>query len=160
MLQVEIAEFGWLDLSNSQNPNKFQTSTTTSSTSCTCCWYLSLSTPLKNHKAMNMHLSLMVFTRKKREFHMAMFISALYLFGIPPPNTPVGLCNAFCSEVCFSSLDVDFVEVVCPTELGAAPRGDSSKSLQNALHNPISFKPISKMAPEFSSTKSQTKMRA
>ena len=34
----------------------------------------------------------------------------------PPPDTPGGLCNAFCSEVCFSSLDVDFVEVVWPTE--------------------------------------------
>ena len=79
---------------------------------------------------------------------------------IPPPNTPGGLCNAFCSERCFSGHDVDFVEAFFPTELGAAPRDDSSKSLQNALHNPIFLKPISKMAPEFSSTKSQTKMRA
>ena len=64
------------------------------------------------------------------------------------PLYPAGLCNAFCREVCFSSLDVDFVEVVCPTELGAAPRHDSSKSLQNALHNPMFFCQVPRWQPK------------
>ena len=46
----------------------------------------------------------------------------------------------FVVKVCFSSLDVDFVEVFCPTELGVAPRDDPSKSLQNPFQESVAAK--------------------